>query len=212
VVAEAGSGWVLAPALVGLMHQLDAAYPDRPRAADGSIGDARHQAEAFSDHNPRLFNGTWYVTAVDITAAPFCDALAALLVLDPRTKYVIWQRRYYQCVPWSRSDPVGQWVPYNGTDPHTSHIHLSLQLSASPDKSRWLLPIEEEDPMAGITLADIRREVGEEIQERLDAFRTQHLTGTLERVKVMAPQVQATGEGVAELLARPVPPAPPAQS
>jgi hypothetical protein len=140
MVARSGDGWVLAPCLGELMDQADAAWPDRDTASDGSIGDARHQAESFSDHNPRQgADGVWYVSAVDITADDFSDALAFNLTLDARVKYVIWDRRYYQRVPWS-DDPVGAWVPYTGSDPHTGHIHVSVQMSSVGDIRPWVLP------------------------------------------------------------------------
>lgn len=140
MVAMSGSGWTLAPALKVLIEQVDDAYPTRPRAADGSIGDARHQAEGFSDHNPRrAASGLWYVTAVDVTTASWSQALADLLVQDPRVKYVIFNRRYRQRIRWS-SDPVNVWTGYQGSDPHTGHIHVSLQLGASTNTARWHLP------------------------------------------------------------------------
>lgn len=157
MVARSGDGWVLAPCLATLMDQLDAAWPLRDVRSDGSIGDARHQAESFSDHNPRQgADGTWYVSAVDVTADVFSDALAVNLINDTRVKYVIWDRRYYQRVPWSSSDPVGQWVPYNGSDPHTGHIHVSVLMPAVGDVGRWNLP---EDDMP-LTDADVTKVAG----------------------------------------------------
>lgn len=140
MVARSGDGWVLAPCLAHLMDQVDASFPDRDRVSDGSIGDARHQSESFSDHNPRLgADGVWYVTAVDITTAPWSDELAVLLTADPRVKYVIWDRRYFQRIAWS-NDPVGEWVPYQGTDPHTGHIHVSVLLADAVDVGKWTIP------------------------------------------------------------------------
>lgn len=140
MVARYGAGWTLAPCLDVLMDQIDARWPDRQRASDGSIGDARHQAESYSDHNPREdASGNWLVTAVDITAADWSPALVAQLTKDPRVKYVIWARSYFQRVPWS-GDPVGVWVPYEGSDPHTGHIHVSVQLGLAAETHPWSLP------------------------------------------------------------------------
>ena len=158
MVARSGSGWALAPCLALLIDQLDARYPDRGRASDGSIGDARHQAESFSDHNPRRGDdGTWWVTAVDITTAAWSDELAELLTRDSRVKYVIWRGRYFQRVRWS-ADPVGQWVQYNGTDPHTSHIHLSVLLDSARDEKTWALP-DDEDEMSAADVAQLRADI-----------------------------------------------------
>lgn len=141
MVARLGQGWVLAPCLGLLMDEVDALWPSRETASDGSIGDSRHQAEGYSDHNPRPGgDGNWYVSAVDITTADWSDALADLLIHDRRVKYVIWNRRYYQRIAWSSTDPVGEWVPYNGSDPHTGHIHVSVLMPWVTDTTAWDLP------------------------------------------------------------------------
>ena len=142
MVAMSGAGWTLAPALKVLVEQLDNAYPTRSRVSDGSIGDARHQAENYSDHNPRrAASGIWYVTAVDISNAPWLDGwVLNQLTKDPRVKYLIRNRRYWQRIRWSGSDPVMTWVPYGGTNPHTHHVHISLQLGAATNTARWAMP------------------------------------------------------------------------
>jgi hypothetical protein len=148
VVAFSGPGWILAGSLRRLIGQVDVEWPDRPRQSDGSIGDAAHAANPTSDHNPRQgLDGGWYVTALDITAAPWSDQLAAALIRDGRTKYVIWRGRYYQTIKWS-DDPVGQWVDYSGPDPHTSHIHLSVNLSMVGNSAPWALHPGETPDMA----------------------------------------------------------------
>jgi hypothetical protein len=147
MVALSGDDWVLAPCLKVLIEQLDDAYPSRPRQSDGSIGDDRHRAESFSDHNPRRgADGLWYVTAVDITAASFSQELVGKLLADDRVKYIIWQHQYWERIDWSHSDPERTWVPYYGSDPHTTHIHLSVQMGAAKDTRRWAMP----DPIAPI--------------------------------------------------------------
>lgn len=120
--------WRLAKALVTLRNEVDAAYPKRNRLADGTIGDARHQAEV-SDHNP-LPNGV--VTAWDITTDTFTVALAEWLRLkglggDLRVKYVIYRGRIA-----SRTDNWS-WRPYSGFSAHFDHIHLSV----SPDPAQY---------------------------------------------------------------------------
>lgn len=109
----------VAECIIVLQKEVNAKYPNRPKESDGTYGDARHQAEV-SDHNP---NGAGVVTAWDITAAPFCDDLAKRLasVNEPRVKYVIWKHRI-----WSRARATEGWRLYDGADPHTSHIHLSV--------------------------------------------------------------------------------------
>lgn len=109
--------WRLANSLVTLRNQLNAAYPNRSIASDGTKGDAAH-AKTVSQHNP---NKAGVVTAMDITHDPRNgvdgQTLADRLVLDNRTWYVIFNRRirYYG----------GQWQSYNGANPHTKHVHIS---------------------------------------------------------------------------------------
>lgn len=129
--------WRLANSLERLRTQVNQTWPDRPTQSDGTIGDAAHAARQ-SDHNP---NAAGVVCAWDITAAPFSNSLAdALRVMgergDGRVAYVIWNRRITSAAhDW-------QWVNYNGADPHTSHIHLSV--SQNPHQydrtDRWAIP------------------------------------------------------------------------
>lgn len=103
------------------------AWPKRSRASDGIMGDAAHQARP-SDHN--LGN------AFDITHDPGagCDAgvLAEQAMTDPRTKYVIWNRRI-----WARTRAGEGWRPYTGSNPHTHHVHVSINADVRDDGSAW---------------------------------------------------------------------------
>lgn len=113
-----------------LLGQIDAMAPNRNRASDGWIGDTNHQNRS-SDHNP------WYpppnggiVTARDFTHDPVRMAghsIANTLVVyrDPRIKYIIWNRRI-----WS---PDLGWRAYDGPNPHTTHVHLSVVASPACD-------------------------------------------------------------------------------
>jgi len=140
--------WRVARSLETLLNQLNAAFPKRSKASDGSIGDANHLAEGWtaSDHNP------WYpvpaggiVTARDFTHDPangvdidrLSDELAASR--DPRIKYVIANRLILdarpQFHPW-------QWIAYHGSDPHTNHLHLSVIDDPRCDEAQlWQLPM-----------------------------------------------------------------------
>lgn len=133
--------WRPAKSILALQREIDDEYPSRPRQSDGLIGDAAHAARV-SDHNP---NSAGVVTAWDITAAPFCDYVASRLTKDPRTKYVIWSRRI-----WSRANASAGWRPYDGDDPHTSHIHLSVSAVANlyDDGTPWHIFDEPKVSMA----------------------------------------------------------------
>jgi hypothetical protein len=135
--------WKVAPALEQLRAQLDEHAPDRSRASDGAIGDATHASRA-SDHNPwwQLAGQRW-VTARDFThdlEHLDCHELAAALIRgrDQRVKYIIWAERIMSGGdgrnPW-------RWRDYDGPNPHTKHLHLSVVPDARALSSiPWLLP------------------------------------------------------------------------
>ena len=138
--------WRVARSLVRLIDQCNAAWPNRSKVSDGTIGDAAH-ASRVSDHNP--WYGPGIVTAADITHDPAHGAdmhkLAASLVAsrDRRIKYIIWNRRIISGgagpAPWV-------WQAYGGVNPHTRHLHLSVVASPLCDNTAaWRLP--EEDDM-----------------------------------------------------------------
>jgi DNA/RNA endonuclease G (NUC1) len=132
--AEAVRPYRIARALDVLCQQVNAAAPNRSRLSDGWIGDKRHQIRT-SDHNPWVTDeGTGVVTALDLTHDPSngfdANTLAEALrrARDPRVKYVIWNRRIMSSTiqPW-------EWRPYTGMNPHTLHLHVSVQ----PDKAAY---------------------------------------------------------------------------
>lgn len=135
---EAARQWRVAKSLLQLRQQIDARFPNRKKGNDGTIGDSAH-AVRTSDHNPWVVaDGIGIVTAMDITNDPAsgCSGqwLADILTRnrDPRIKYVIWNRRICNssalggAVPWT-------WRPYNGQNPHTGHVHLSVK----PDRGAF---------------------------------------------------------------------------
>src|SRR3990167_455224 len=104
-------------ALQTLLEQINTLYPNRNRASDGWLGDDAHQ-KTVSQHNP-LPNGV--VTAQDFTHDPANGVhggdLAEWLNDDPRTWYVIWNRKIWDA----------KWLPYNGPNPHDRHVHISTK-------------------------------------------------------------------------------------
>lgn len=136
--------WRLAKSLITLQGEVNAAYPNRPKGADGTIGDARHQAEQ-SDHNP-LPPHPGVVTAWDITTAPFTIALAEWFRThgpsDGRIKYVIYRARI------TSAQHGWEWVAYSGYSRHFDHIHLSV----SDDPSEY----DRTDPWRPFTQPAVR--------------------------------------------------------
>lgn len=116
-----------APACVHALSDATRRWPNRSRASDGILGDARHQKRK-SDHN--LGN------AFDVTHDPAsgCDGdyIAACALRDPRVKYVIFNRRI-----WNRQRGDTGWRPYHGSNPHNHHCHVSIVATARNDVRPW---------------------------------------------------------------------------
>lgn len=124
----------LAPSLVTLRAEINAAAPGREKASDGWIGDAAH-CPGVSDH---CADASGMVHALDVDKdfnSPHVTAnrLVKLLIGDWRLAYIIWNRTI-----WSRS---WGWTArvYTGSNPHTQHIHLSLRhvTTAEQSKGTW---------------------------------------------------------------------------
>lgn len=146
--------WRVAESLIKLRTQINKAYPKRSKVSDGSIGDQAHSSRT-SDHNP---NEDGVVCAMDIThdVKNGCDAqqLADALVesRDDRIKYLIWNKRMVSSYP-SGGKKAWTWRPYSGSNPHTKHVHISVNGSKSLYDSTedWALPrnehIELDEPL-----------------------------------------------------------------
>lgn len=114
--------WRLAKSLETLRSQINAAHPNRNKASDGTIGDLSHAASA-SDHNP---NDAGVVCAFDLTHDPAHGVDTYALADHMRThrhpdlKYLVSNRRICSIKQnWA-------WRTYTGSDPHTSHVHISV--------------------------------------------------------------------------------------
>lgn len=137
--------WKMAPNLEQLRSQINTSFPRRSKVSDGGIGDAAH-ASRSSDHNPWfVLNGQHWVTARDFTHDPangadmnrMSDELAASR--DPRIKYIIFNRMILDSRPGNNP---WKWVRYNGSNPHTKHMHVSVMNNSSIlSTARWNLPM-----------------------------------------------------------------------
>lgn len=136
--------WRVAKSLERLRAQINAAFPHRSKASDGTIGDPAHQSRS-SDHNPWVVDGAiGVVTAFDVTHDPAngCDAgkIAAALRAskDSRLKYIIWNRRIANASAVGAS-PAWTWRTYTGTNPHNHHCHISVrpEKAAFHDAQDW---------------------------------------------------------------------------
>jgi hypothetical protein len=159
----------LAPALLTLLQQLQAAFPGQGwlnSPQTGTIGDVVHQAKnSSSDHNPWLNNT---VRALDVAAnvsgvqgivtvtdAPDCEALFAMVnrmfaAQDSRVwpdGYAIYLKRI--------TDPKnpGSFKVQTG-DPHLFHVHISVSQNPAGYNSTasWPLTPSRISPQAdGVT-------------------------------------------------------------
>lgn len=118
--------WHNSQSLMKLRREVDAMWPDRDKSSDGTIGDAAH-SKSKSEHNPVGHpygpeHGTkGAVHAIDITASGIdADLVVSKLKGDRRAWYVIYNGKIYsKTYGWVERD-------YTGSNPHTTHLHLSL--------------------------------------------------------------------------------------
>lgn len=129
--------WRLAPSLATLLAEINTEWPKRDRSLDGTIGDASHAARK-SEHNPNADPNDdvpdGMVTAMDIDKDGVDVArLLDELIGDERVWYVIHNRRI-----WSRTYGWEKRT-YDGSNPHTGHIHVSLRQTrkACMDLGPW---------------------------------------------------------------------------
>lgn len=132
--------WRDANSLMVLLDEINDAAPNRSTLSDGGIGDEFH-ASRDSDHNPWVKdrNGVGVVRARDFTHDPadgldankLASFLAAKLGVHPALgsgAYIIWNGRII-----STNRKSEGWRPYSGSNPHTKHLHLSVETGTGYD-------------------------------------------------------------------------------
>jgi hypothetical protein len=145
--------WRLARSLATLRNEVRTLHPG---TRVDTIGDADHAGSA-SDHNP---NAAEVVCAADFFAdrgLKLGDFAEHLRRTNHRAvKYVIYNRRL-----WSKTRAGEGWRPYNGSNPHTSHVHVSVGVgpdgrSTGPydDTSPWGL-LEDDMPLSDGDIAKV---------------------------------------------------------
>lgn len=112
--------WRAARSITKLQAELTAAYPNRTRP-DWIIGDTAHAGSA-SDHNP---NSAGVVCAIDIRQGGGINLTTVAETIKrnnpTQVKYVIFNRRI-----WSKARNSEGWRTYSGSNPHTTHVHVSV--------------------------------------------------------------------------------------
>jgi len=117
------------PAAIAVLRQATAIAPKRMKASDGLLPSAAHlKASPTSDHNTGL--------AVDLTHDPKngidCELIFEKLKEDERVAYLIFNKKI-----WSRQRRKEGNRKYSGNNPHTKHLHISINDSHADDTSPW---------------------------------------------------------------------------
>lgn len=200
--------------ILKLFDQLDAACPGRNRSADGTIGDAAHSARE-SDHNPEYpapaGNPPGQVDAGDYTndtdygithdprnGADMAAVSEAIRVSrDRRVSYLIFNRRI------TGPGHSWRWDTYTGTDPHTGHMHLSVNDLHHDETQHWAIGIGDtmtpaeylailKDPAVAAQMRALPWQyVGGGIPAGMSTLRV--LNDTYENAKEAAAQANANG-------------------
>jgi hypothetical protein len=166
--------WRLARSLDVLRDEVRTLHPG---TRVDTIGNEEHQDDA-SDHNP---NPAGVVCAADffpdrgLNLARFAEQVRN--PNHPAVKYVIFNRRI-----WSKSRNAEGWRDYDGDNPHTGHVHVSVGIgpdgrSTGPydNPAPWGLednmPLSNEDvtKVANATARATARELAEHRYGRADA-------------------------------------------
>ena len=133
----------LSKSAIQLREQIDDAFPDRDRASDGWIGDARHSARK-SDHNP---DEQGWVRAIDVDrdlsgkAKPdimpdLADQIRLYGKAHPkRIAYVIFDGKI------ASSKKAWAWRTYDGINKHNHHCHISFTKAADEASDFFQIPL-----------------------------------------------------------------------
>ena len=117
------------PAALAVLRQATALHPKRKKISDGLLPSLAHlKASPSSDHNTGL--------AVDLTHDPDkgidCAVIFEKLKEDERVSYLIFNKKI-----WSRDKAKSGNRPYLGSNPHTKHLHISINPDKANDTSPW---------------------------------------------------------------------------
>jgi hypothetical protein len=117
------------PAAIAVLRQATALSPKRKKLSDGLLPSVAHQkASPNSDHNTGL--------AVDLTHNPQngidCAVIFEKLKEDERVNYLIFDQKI-----WSRARRKEGNRKYTGSNPHTKHLHISINPTHADDTSPW---------------------------------------------------------------------------
>ena len=143
--------WRNSKSLDVLLGEINRSAPGRDKSNDGSIGDEAH-SQRQSDHNPCICHRAvcardfTHDVAGDFDAHEFANWLANRVKLgqEYRVKYIISDGRI--CSGPKQSYRAGVWRDYKGSNPHKTHVHVSVShpqsLFDDPTAWGWELAIQ----------------------------------------------------------------------
>lgn len=152
------SGWVADLGLLKLRWQVDQAAPTRRKDSDGTKGDPAHAARV-SDHNPEEppppGNPHNQVDALDLTHDPKSGADMGVVTekirrsKDRRVRYVIFKKRIFSSYA-ANGRKAWEWGPYDGSDGHEGHAHISVNDVHHDETQDWEIGIGMADTEGAI--------------------------------------------------------------
>ena len=117
------------PAAVAVLRQATALFPKRVKVSDGLLPSVAHQLQ-----NPNSDHNTGH--AVDLTHDPKsgvdCHELFQKFKQDKRVVYLIFDSKI-----WSRARASEGDRRYTGSNPHSKHMHISIDPKHEKDTSSW---------------------------------------------------------------------------
>ena len=109
----------LVPSLKAMFAELDAVWPRRDRETDGWIGDAKH-CPGSSDHCADA-QGRVHAIDIDKDGIDPDHVVRRISNIEGVVRYINWNHYQYHVRDDFAPKPLG------GDDPHTDHIHVSIE-------------------------------------------------------------------------------------
>lgn len=146
------ASWYLNRALTNWRNAVNAAYPNRDKTSDGTVGDLAHQA-TNSDHNPDTDGSVdaWDMD-VDLRSGRDPQAIEELKKVfeaHPAARYWIHNRQIaHRSTGWKREY-------YSGASPHDHHVHWNSEPSQENSNLPWVIKEDDLDATQAQMLKDI---------------------------------------------------------